>query len=90
MRWLRRHGVRDFSVRVTTVAALVAATRAGAGLALVPDHLAGDLERVLPRARMEPVAIHLVAHPDVRRLAHVRAFAGVLRSHFSGARTQAG
>jgi hypothetical protein len=26
----------------------------------------------------------------VRRLAHVRAFAGVLRSHFSGARTQAG
>mgnify|MGYP002401412735 CR=1 FL=1 len=90
MRWLRRHGVRHFSVRVTTVGALLAATRAGSGIAVVPDHLAGDLGRVLPRVRMEPVTIQLVAHPDVRRLAHVRAFATMLRTRFSGGTAHAG
>jgi hypothetical protein len=35
---------------------------------------------------MEPVAVHLVAHPDVRRLAHVRAFAATLRSRFAAGR----
>lgn len=50
MRWLRRHGARDFPVRVTTVGTLVAATRAGAGLAVLQDRLADGLERVLPRS----------------------------------------
>jgi hypothetical protein len=28
------------------------------------------------------VPVHLVAHPDVRRLSHVRAFADALRAAF--------
>lgn len=82
MRWLRRHGARDFAVRVTTVGALVAATRAGAGIAVLQSWLADGLEPVLPRLRPEPVELQLVMHPDVRRLAHVRAFAEFLRARF--------
>jgi len=82
MRWLRRHGARRFAVRVTTFGALVAAARAGAGIAVLPDRIAESLERVLPRARPDPMKVHLVAHPDVRRLPHVRAFSDALRARF--------
>jgi len=83
MRWLRRHGARRFSVRVTTVGALVAAAQAGAGIAALQDRFAEGLERILPRARPDSMKVHLVAHPDARRLAHVRAFAEALRGRFS-------
>lgn len=82
MRWLRRHGAKHFPVRVTTVGGLVAATRAGAGIAALQDRFADGLVRVLPRAHPEPMTVHLVAHRDVRRLPHVRAFADALRERF--------
>lgn len=82
MRWLSRHGARHFPVRVTTVGAQLAAARAGAGIAALQDRLADGLERILPRARPDPMKVHLVAHPDARRLAHVRAFAETLRERF--------
>jgi DNA-binding transcriptional LysR family regulator len=82
MRWLRRQGAKHFPVRVTTVGGLVAATRAGAGIAALQDRFADGLERVLPRTRPDPMTVHLVAHRDVRRLPHVRAFADALRERF--------
>lgn len=82
MRWLRRHGVTRFPVRATSFGAQLAAARAGAGIALLPDRLAAGLERVLPRARPEPLNVYLVSHPDARRLAHVRAFGDALRQRF--------
>jgi DNA-binding transcriptional LysR family regulator len=82
MQWLRRHGATQFPVRATSFGAQLAAARAGVGIAIVPDRLADGLERVLPRARPEPLTVYLAGHPDARRLAHVRAFSDALRLRF--------
>lgn len=82
IRWLRRHGATRFPVRTTSFGAQLAATRAGAGIAPLPDRLAEGLVRVLPRARLDPLTVHLASHPDARRLAHVRAFEEALRQRF--------
>jgi DNA-binding transcriptional LysR family regulator len=78
MRWLREHGAERFVVRATTFSAVLAATRAGLGIAPLPELTTAGLRRILPRARFDPQAVYLVTHPDARRLPSVRAFADVL------------
>ena len=74
MRWLAAQGVRRFAFCATTFGTLLAAARAGLGIAALPERLATELRPVLPRARPDPVTVYAVLHPDVRRLPHVRAF----------------
>ncbi len=85
MRWLRARGVTRFAFRATSFGAFLVAARAGLGVAALPGAVGDDLTRVLPRARLDPLPVALVTHPDARRLPHVRAFAEHLVRRFTAA-----
>jgi len=82
MRWLRTHGVRRFAFRSTSFGAVLAAARAGLGLAALPERMSTGLVRVLPRARPDPLPVWLAAHVDARRQPAVRAFVDHLAMRF--------
>lgn len=84
MRWLRAHGIERFTLLATSFGTLLAATRAGLGIAALPDRMAADLVRVLPRLRPDPLIVYWVTHPDARRLPHVRAFGDLVAQRFAG------
>jgi DNA-binding transcriptional LysR family regulator len=83
MRWLRQHGATRFVLRATGFQSVLAGARAGLGIAALPEVTATGLERVLPRARIEPLPVYLVLHPETRRLPHVRAFADAVIAQFA-------
>lgn len=79
MRWLARH-VPDAQVvvRSTSIPVILAACRAGAGIAAVAERFAeGDpaLVRVLPRAALPAREAWIVVHPDLHRSARIAAVA---------------
>lgn len=74
--WTRRQGIDDSGWRIDTLLGLAAAVRRGAGRALLPCYL-GDADPALVRIG-EPVPelttdLWLLVHPDLRRVARVRA-----------------
>jgi DNA-binding transcriptional LysR family regulator len=82
MRWLRANGVTRFGLRATGFAVLLAAVRAGIGIAPLPQGMAAGLVRVLPRVRPDPLPVWVASHVDARRLPAVRAFVDHLAARF--------
>ena len=82
IRWLRQRGVTRFAVRATSFGAFLEAARVGLGIAALPGELGKGLTRVVPQARPDPLPVHLVLHPEARRLPHVKAFAEHLVAAF--------
>jgi DNA-binding transcriptional LysR family regulator len=81
--WLERNNFADqVVVHHGNSTGLLAAARAGLGIAALPIMLGAGLRRVLPRARPAPLTVTLVLHPETRRLAHVRAFAEHVAARF--------
>jgi DNA-binding transcriptional LysR family regulator len=77
MRWLARHAPEDhFVVRASTTPVILAACRAGLGIAAVADIIArGEpgIVRVLPRVAPPEREAWAVLHPDLRASARVNA-----------------
>jgi DNA-binding transcriptional LysR family regulator len=77
MRWLGRLAPKArFVVRASTASVVVAACRAGVGIAALPDRVAlaePGVERVLPRIAPPEREAWAVFHPDLRRSARVNA-----------------
>jgi DNA-binding transcriptional LysR family regulator len=90
MRWLRAQGVRRYAVRSTSFVTLLAAARAGVGVAALPERLATGLVRVLPRAKPDPLPVWVASHVDARRQPAVRAFVDVLAARFAEVATEHG
>jgi len=82
MRWLRANGVTRFGLRATGFAVLLAAVRAGMGIAPLPQDMGAGLMRVLPRVRPDPLPVWVASHVDARRLPAVRAFVDHLVARF--------
>lgn len=79
-RWLRQHIPPErITYRANSLIALLAAARAGLGLAALPCFL-GDGDRELVRVKAPiaemATALWVLIHPDLRRTARVRAFVG--------------
>jgi DNA-binding transcriptional LysR family regulator len=74
-RWLKGLGARTIVCQSTTFAALLAAVRAGIGIAALPALVSTGLVRVLPSVRTPPLPVYVVMHAEARRQPHVRAFA---------------
>ena len=74
--WMRCHDVDDSGWRIDTLLGLAAAVRHGAGVALLPCYLA-DADPALVRAGdIVPeltTDLWLLVHPDLRRVARIRA-----------------
>jgi DNA-binding transcriptional LysR family regulator len=87
MRWLRAHGVARFVVRSTSFAAMLAAARAGVGIAALPERLGDGLVRVLPRVKPDPLPVWIASHVDARRRPAVRVFTDVLAERFAAQRS---
>jgi len=82
--WMKAQGIDDSGWRIDTLLGLAAAVRRGAGVALLPCYLA-DADPSLARIG-EPVPevatdLWLLVHPDLRRVARVRA----IRDEIAGA-----
>lgn len=77
MRWLSRHVPEEsFRIRASTVTAVVAACRAGMGIAAVAERFVErdpNLVRILPGLAPPTREAWLVLHPDLRRTARVVA-----------------
>lgn len=82
MRWFRANGVGRYAFRSTSFGAILAAARAGVGIAALPDRMATGLARVLPRARPDPLPVWVASHVDARRQPAVRAFVDHLAARF--------
>ncbi|SEE18282.1 transcriptional regulator, LysR family [Rhizobiales bacterium GAS188] len=94
-RWIAEHVEPDRIVhRSSTLMGLLAAARAGMGVAPLPCYL-GDtdttLRRVLPPVPEMASALFLLTHPDLRRTVRIRAVLDMLaarltpyRRHFEG------
>jgi DNA-binding transcriptional LysR family regulator len=84
--WLARQGVDHYSIRCNTISLVLAATAAGAGVAVLPHNLAAmepTLRRVLRDVELAPRSVWLVVHRDVRRRATIRAVLKFLVEDFS-------
>ncbi|MFT3775518.1 MAG: LysR family transcriptional regulator [Minicystis sp.] len=77
MRWLSRHAPEErFVIRASTTPVVLAACRAGLGIAAVAEVIArGEpgIVRVLPRAALPVREAWAVLHPDLRGSARVQA-----------------
>jgi len=75
--WLRRHGLEEaVSIHHSSASGLIAAVRAGAGLAVLPSFVADrdpDLVRCLPPSRGDDSELWLLTHERLRRTPRVRA-----------------
>jgi DNA-binding transcriptional LysR family regulator len=85
-KWIDAHVSERIVYRVDSVLAACAGARAGMGIAALPCYL-GDAERDLrrleePRADLE-VPLWLLTHPDLRRVARVRAVLDFLGQHLA-------
>ena len=74
--WLQQHGLEDaVAIQHDTVTGLLAAVRAGFGLAVLPTFIADrdpELVRCLPPKRGDPSALWLVTHERLRHVPRVR------------------
>ncbi len=73
-RWLRARTAKPPRLAASSFTALLAATRAGLGVAALPVLSAGGLVPVLPGSDLPALPIWLVVHRDARKLPHVSAF----------------
>ena len=89
MRWLARHAPDDrFVVRASTTPVLLAACRAGLGVAAVAEIIArGEpgLARILPRVALPEREAWAVLHPDLRGSARINAVLEWLGEVLAGA-----
>jgi DNA-binding transcriptional LysR family regulator len=84
--WLARQGVDHYGVRCNTISLVLAATAAGAGVAVLPHNLAAmepKLRRVLRDFEFAARSVWLVVHRDVRRRATIRAVLKFLVEDFN-------
>src|SRR5690606_28403404 len=89
-RWLRRHTAPEQVVyRANSLLAWQAAARAGLGLALLPCYL-GDVDpqlvRIAPPIAELGAALWVLIHPDLRRVARIRAFVDFALPRLDGLR----
>ena len=82
-RWLHRQTGRPPLLSTTTFSALLAATRAGLGLAVLPVVSAATLVAVLPETDLPALPVWLVVDRDARRQPHIAAFFEILRAEFA-------
>jgi DNA-binding transcriptional LysR family regulator len=82
-RWLRARVGAPATLVASTFAGVLAATRAGLGLAVLPVAASAGLAPVLPQADVPALPVWLVVHRDARALPHVAAFAAVLRGELA-------
>jgi DNA-binding transcriptional LysR family regulator len=87
-RWLRAQIARPPVLSVTTFNALLAASRAGLGLAALPVVSAAALAAVLPETELPSLPVWLVVGRDARKQPHIAAFVEVLRAEFERARAE--
>ncbi|MFC4352585.1 LysR family transcriptional regulator [Fodinicurvata halophila] len=77
-RWMERHGLQGAcSYRLDSLLAMCAAVRDGAGLAVLPCYLgdgAPELRRLGAPIPELATDLWLLTHPDLRRVARIRAF----------------
>ncbi len=75
--WLKRHGLEDAVVMEHgSATGLLAAVRAGAGMAVLPSFMADrepELVQVLPPMSQDDLALWLMTHERLRRTPRVRA-----------------
>lgn len=74
-------------LRSNDMASLIAAARAGAGIALLPcfvHHTCPDLVQLADDAPFEPRPLYLVTHPDLRRAPRVQMVSDYLVKTLSG------
>ncbi|MES1937351.1 LysR family transcriptional regulator [Salinisphaera hydrothermalis] len=74
--WMRRHHIDDSGWRIDTLLGLAAVVRRGAGVALLPCYLADAdpaLQRVGDVVPELATDLWLLVHPDLRRVARIRA-----------------
>ncbi|SDR53957.1 transcriptional regulator, LysR family [Rhizobiales bacterium GAS113] len=86
-RWIAEHVEQDRIVhRSSTLMGLLAAARAGMGVAPLPCYL-GDtdttLRRVLPPVPEMASALFLLTHPDLRRMVRIRAVLDMLAARLT-------
>jgi len=78
-RWIGREIAPErIGLRASTLVALVAVSRQGLGAAALPCYLAdadAGLRRLTPPLPEMATSLWLLTHPDLRRVARVRAFA---------------
>jgi DNA-binding transcriptional LysR family regulator len=78
-RWLAAQCAKPPALLTTTFSALLAAARAGLGLATLPVLAAPPLAAVLPGTELHELSVWLVVHRDARKKPHVAAFVETLR-----------
>jgi DNA-binding transcriptional LysR family regulator len=77
--------------RANSMLNIFAACRAGIGLALLPCFLgdrAGELRRVTPLPEDLSVDLWILTHPDIRRMARIRAVTDFLYQALSAERAR--
>jgi DNA-binding transcriptional LysR family regulator len=82
-RWLQARVAAPPVLVASTFGGLLAAARAGLGLAILPAVSAAGLAAVLPHAELPALPVWLVIHRDARELPHVAAFTGILRNELT-------
>jgi DNA-binding transcriptional LysR family regulator len=82
-RWLRARIVAPPVLVASTFAGLLAAARAGLGLAVIPVVSSAGLAAVFPQADVPALPVWLVVHRDARELPHVAEFTAVLRDELA-------
>jgi DNA-binding transcriptional LysR family regulator len=82
-RWLQARIPAPPVLVASTFAGLLAAARAGVGLAVLPAVSSTGLAAVLPHADVPALPVWLVVHRDARELPHVAAFTGILREELA-------
>jgi DNA-binding transcriptional LysR family regulator len=83
-RWLAARCRKPPVLATTTFAALLAAARAGLGVAALPQVSAASLLPVLPATELPELPVWLVVARDARKKPHVAAFVEALRAEFAG------
>lgn len=78
--WLHGQVARPPVLSTTTFSALLAAARAGLGLAVLPVVSAATLVAVLPETELPPLPVWLVVDRDARKQPHIAAFFEILRA----------
>jgi DNA-binding transcriptional LysR family regulator len=88
-RWLHAQIGRAPVLATSTFTALLAAARAGLGMAALPAASSAGLVSVLPGTELPTLPVWLVVARDVRRQPHVAAFVEALRTELQRDRTPA-
>jgi len=84
-RWLHGQIARPPVLSTTTFSGLLAAVRAGLGLAVLPVVSAAALVAVLPETELPPLPVWLVTARDARKQPHIAAFTEILRAELERA-----